>query len=90
MQIFKNANYDFVRWRWHAIVLSSVVILAGLASTIARGASRSASTSPAARIVIVQVRAGGAARTRSARRSTSLPGEKVVQQVRRSRASTRS
>ena len=21
--IFKNANYDFIRWRWHALVLSS-------------------------------------------------------------------
>ena len=29
MQIFKNPNYDFVRWRWHAIGLSLVVILAG-------------------------------------------------------------
>ena len=29
MQIFKNPNYDFVRWRWHALVLSTVVILAG-------------------------------------------------------------
>jgi preprotein translocase subunit SecF len=29
MQIFNNPNYDFVRWRWHAIVFSLVVILAG-------------------------------------------------------------
>jgi preprotein translocase subunit SecF len=29
MQIFKNPNYDFVRWRWHALVLSTLVILAG-------------------------------------------------------------
>ena len=29
MQIFKNPNYDFVRWRWHAIALSLVIILAG-------------------------------------------------------------
>lgn len=29
MQIFKNPNYDFVRWRWHAIALSLIVILAG-------------------------------------------------------------
>jgi len=29
MQIFTNPNFDFVRWRWHAIVLSLVVILAG-------------------------------------------------------------
>jgi preprotein translocase subunit SecF len=29
MQIFKNPNYDFVRWRWHALVLSTLLILAG-------------------------------------------------------------
>ena len=22
MQIFKSANYDFVKWRWHALALS--------------------------------------------------------------------
>ena len=30
MQILKNPNFDFVRWRWHAIVLSVLVIAAGL------------------------------------------------------------
>ena len=29
MQIFKNPNYNFVRWRWPAIALSLVVIIAG-------------------------------------------------------------
>ena len=36
MKIFDNPNYDFVRWRWHAIGLSLVVIVAGLL-TIWRG-----------------------------------------------------
>ncbi|MGH9307996.1 MAG: protein translocase subunit SecF [Vicinamibacterales bacterium] len=31
MQFFSNTNYDFVRWRWHAIILSLVVILTGAA-----------------------------------------------------------
>jgi preprotein translocase subunit SecF len=30
MQIFHNPNYNFTKWRWHAIALSWVVILAGL------------------------------------------------------------
>jgi preprotein translocase subunit SecF len=30
MQIFHNPNYNFVRWRYHALVLSWIVILAGL------------------------------------------------------------
>jgi preprotein translocase subunit SecF len=32
MQLFQNTNYDFVRWRWHAIALSLLVILAGAAT----------------------------------------------------------
>jgi preprotein translocase subunit SecF len=30
MQIFHNPNYNFVKWRWHAIALSWVIVLAGL------------------------------------------------------------
>jgi preprotein translocase subunit SecF len=37
MQIFKNANYDFIRWRWHALVLSSGVIIAGFVLMLLRG-----------------------------------------------------
>jgi hypothetical protein len=48
MALFENANYDFIKWRWHAIALSAIVIIAGLAYGFAR-ACRSASTSPAAR-----------------------------------------
>ncbi len=37
MQIFSNANYDFVRWRWHAIALSALLIAAGVALMATRG-----------------------------------------------------
>jgi preprotein translocase subunit SecF len=37
MHIFKNTNYDFLRWRWHAIALSWIVIIAGMAVLITRG-----------------------------------------------------
>ena len=30
MHIFKNPHYDFVRWKWHAIALSWIIILAGV------------------------------------------------------------
>src|SRR5262245_30937438 len=30
MHIFKNPNFDFVRWKWQAIGLSWVIILAGV------------------------------------------------------------
>src|SRR5215203_1229795 len=37
MKIFTNPNYDFVRWRWHAIALSLAVILAGAFMIATRG-----------------------------------------------------
>jgi preprotein translocase subunit SecF len=37
MQLLKNPNFDFVRWRWHAIALSLVVILAGAYAIWMRG-----------------------------------------------------
>jgi preprotein translocase subunit SecF len=30
MQLFTNTNFDFVRWRWHALALSTLVVLAGV------------------------------------------------------------
>jgi preprotein translocase subunit SecF len=30
MHIFKNPNFDFVRWKWHAIAISWIVILIGV------------------------------------------------------------
>src|SRR5688500_11175332 len=37
MALFQNANYDFIKWRWHAIALSAVIIIAGFAYGIQRG-----------------------------------------------------
>jgi preprotein translocase subunit SecF len=37
MQIFKTPNIDFLRWRWHAILLSWVVIAAGLVTIWQKG-----------------------------------------------------
>ncbi len=39
MQILNQTNFDFVRWRWHAIALSLMVILAGAATIWTRGLS---------------------------------------------------
>ena len=37
MHIFHNTSFDFLRWRWHAIVLSWVVIIAGVVFGMTRG-----------------------------------------------------
>jgi preprotein translocase subunit SecF len=37
MKIFSTPDFDFIRWRWHAIALSLVVVLAGAAVIWAKG-----------------------------------------------------
>ena len=37
MALFENANYDFIKWRWHAIGLSAIIIVAGLVYGIQKG-----------------------------------------------------
>ncbi|MEQ1869956.1 MAG: protein translocase subunit SecF [Vicinamibacterales bacterium] len=40
MHIFQHTNYDFLRWRWHAVVLSWVIILAGVGVIMTKGMPR--------------------------------------------------
>src|SRR5215468_2523251 len=40
MHIFKNTHFDFMRWRWHAIALSWVVIIAGIVVIATKGMPR--------------------------------------------------
>jgi preprotein translocase subunit SecF len=37
MRIFTHANYNFIRWRWHAIGLSLAIVIAGVAVMATRG-----------------------------------------------------
>jgi preprotein translocase subunit SecF len=37
MYIFKNTRYDFLRWRWHALAVSWVIIIAGIVTIVTRG-----------------------------------------------------
>src|SRR5688572_5770967 len=37
MRMFENPNYDFIKYRWHAVVISSIIILAGLGVFLTRG-----------------------------------------------------
>jgi preprotein translocase subunit SecF len=37
MQLFKRTHFDFLRWRWHAIAVSWVIILAGLVTIWTKG-----------------------------------------------------
>jgi len=37
MKIFDNPNYDFIKYRWHAVVISALIIGAGLAMFLTSG-----------------------------------------------------
>src|SRR5215831_12626056 len=37
MHIFKNTHYNFLRWRWHALVVSWAIIIAGVFVLATRG-----------------------------------------------------
>jgi preprotein translocase subunit SecF len=75
MQIFTNANYNFIRWRWHAIVLSLVVIAAGAAMMATRGMPLGIDFSGGTAILVE-----GAPEADVRRALDAMPGEKVIQQ----------
>jgi preprotein translocase SecF subunit len=75
MQIFTNANYNFIRWRWHAIILSLVVIAAGIAVMATRGLPLGIDFSGGTAILVE-----GAPETDVRRALDPMPGEKVIQQ----------
>src|SRR6186997_2195972 len=37
MRIFHHTNFNFIKWRWHAVIASVLVIGAGLATIVSRG-----------------------------------------------------
>ncbi|MCL4812055.1 MAG: protein translocase subunit SecF [Vicinamibacteraceae bacterium] len=78
MRIFTNPNYDFLKWRWHAIALSLVVILAGVGVMATRGVPLGIDFSGG---TIVIMRFAQPVTEEAVRNAVeSLPGEKVVQQ----------
>jgi preprotein translocase subunit SecF len=79
MQIFTNTNFDFLRWRWHALALSAAIILAGFAYMATRGGLPLGIDFSGGTIVVLKF---DRPVTEDAVRKAveSLPGEKVVQQ----------
>jgi preprotein translocase subunit SecF len=78
MRIFEKPNYDFIQWRWHALALSALIIVAGLAMAITRGLPLGIDFSGGTIVVLKfqQPVSEDALRTSL----DSVPGEKVVQQ----------
>jgi preprotein translocase subunit SecF len=78
MRIFTNANYDFIRWRWHAIVLSLLVIAGGAVLMATRGLPLGIDFSGGSSLVVEFSEDTPLDLVRNA--VSSLPGEEVVQQ----------
>jgi preprotein translocase subunit SecF len=78
MQIFTNANYNFIKWRWHAIGLSLLVIIAGIAMIITRGLPLGIDFSGGTHVVVQFEQPVTEDAVRRAV-DAAIPGEKAVQ-----------
>ena len=79
MQIFSNTtNYNFIKWRWHAIGLSLVVILAGVAMIAMRGLPLGIDFSGGTIVIVQFEQPVSQEQVRNA--VDPLPGEEMVQQ----------
>jgi preprotein translocase subunit SecF len=79
MKIFNNPNYNFIRWRWHAIILSLVVIGAGVAMMAVRGLPLGIDFSGGTLVVVQFEQPVSEDQVRSAVADVN-PGDEVVQQ----------
>jgi preprotein translocase subunit SecF len=77
MRIFDNPNYDFIKWRWHALALSTLIIAAGFAVILTRGVPLGIDFSGGTIVLVKFEQAVAEDAVRSA--LDAVPGEKVVQ-----------
>jgi preprotein translocase subunit SecF len=77
MHLFKNPHFDFLRWRWYAIVFSTLVIAAGFAVMMTRGLSLGVDFSGGSIIVLDFEKPTSEEAVRAA--VEPLPGEEAVQ-----------
>ena len=78
MQMFANTNYDFTKWRWHALIFSAILVVLGIVQVARLGLPLGIDFSGGTIVVLKfqQPVAEDAVR----RALEPLPGEKVVQQ----------
>ena len=75
MQIFHNANYNFIRWRWQALGLSFLVVAAGAAAIVMQGLPLGIDFSGGTQLIVKFEQSVPLDRVREA-----LPGDEQVQQ----------
>jgi preprotein translocase subunit SecF len=79
MKIFNSPNYNFIKWRWHAIALSLVVIGAGVVMLVTRGLPLGIDFSGGTLVIVQFEQAVTEDQVRNAIAGV-IPGEEVVQQ----------
>ena len=78
MRILTNVNIDWLRWRWHTLALSWLIILAGIAVMATRGVPLGIDFAGGTMIV---VEFGAPVTVEQVRNAvSSLPGEEVIQE----------
>jgi len=78
MAIFENPNYDFIKWRWHAMTLSALVIVAGIGYGIAKGVPLGIDFSGGTIVVVKFEQSTTVDQVRSAL-AAGMSGENVIQ-----------
>ncbi len=78
MRIFDNPNFNFIKWRWHAIAFSVLIVLAGAVLIVTRGMPLGIDFSGGTIVVVQFQQPVGEDQLRDA--IEAVPGEKSIQQ----------
>jgi preprotein translocase subunit SecF len=78
MNLFTNTNYNFTKWRWHALAISAIVVVLGLVQIARNGLPLGIDFSGGTIVVLKFQQPVSEEAVRTA--LSTLPGEKVVQQ----------
>ena len=79
MHIFKNPNYDFLRWRWHGFIVSWIIILAGIGVMATKGIQKGLEFAGGTQVIIQFDQAASVQQVRSALDRSFAGGDLVVQ-----------
>jgi protein-export membrane protein SecD/preprotein translocase SecF subunit len=77
-QLFGSARANFTRWRWHALLLSLVIVGAGLTAVLTRGVPLGLDFAGGS-LVVVEFADEGVTEERVRTAVSGLPGDEIVQ-----------